>query len=319
MPKIHMPRSGSIAYWPRKRAAKILPSANWDYIETVSKQKGLLGFIAYKAGMARILAKDSTNDSLTKGKQIVIPVTIIECPTIKIFSVRFYKNNRVAFEILNKDLDNDLKRKIKLPKKQIVSLEEAEKRSDEFDNVRVLVYTLVKKINLKKSPDLLEMGIGGTLAEKLDFVKNNLNKELNVGNAFTKNQLVDIRALTRGLGSQGPVKRFGIGLRSHKAEKGQRRPGNLGSWTPCRVSFRVAQMGQLGFFTRNKYNNKIIDILSNEKLPFSIENYGKIDGSFLVIKGSIQGTPKRQMVLSAPVRGRERKQKETYEIIKFMK
>jgi hypothetical protein len=38
--------------------------------------------------------KDNTANSMIKGKQKVIPVTVIECPPIKIFSVRFYKNKK---------------------------------------------------------------------------------------------------------------------------------------------------------------------------------------------------------------------------------
>ena len=48
-----VPRSGSLQYWPRKRAKKFLPRVNWTRITSQPQQKkGLLGSIAYKAGMA---------------------------------------------------------------------------------------------------------------------------------------------------------------------------------------------------------------------------------------------------------------------------
>lgn len=319
MPTIHRPRYGSLQYWPRKRAAKILPSVNWRPLENSSKHKGLLGYICYKAGMARILVKDLTNDSLTKGKKIVVPITILECPPIKILSVRFYKNGKVVFESLNKNLDKNLKRKIRLPKKQTLSLEEAEKKLNEADNIRVIVYSLADKIDLKKTPDVIEMGIAGNLNEKIDFVKNNIEKEISIINLFSKNQMIDIKGLTRGFGFQGPIRRFGMGLRGHKAEKGQRRPGTLGAWTPSRVLFSVPQAGQMGFFKRLKYNNKIIEVLSPDKFPFSIENYGKLSGNLIILKGSIQGTPKRQLIISPSVREKKKTSKENFEIIKFMK
>src|SRR4030043_312967 len=103
------PRKGSLQYWPRKRARRILPSANWNAI--TDSQPKLKGFICYKSGMASAFVKDETPDSMTKGKKIIVPVTIIECPPLKIFSVRFYKNGKVAKDILTENLDKELKKK----------------------------------------------------------------------------------------------------------------------------------------------------------------------------------------------------------------
>ncbi len=84
MPKTHKPRGGSLQFWPRKRARKFLPSANWKALqkqtEKEGKKPGLLGFITYKVGMASAHVLDKTPDSLTKGKRISLPVTILECP-----------------------------------------------------------------------------------------------------------------------------------------------------------------------------------------------------------------------------------------------
>src|SRR3972149_881980 len=107
------PRKGSLQYWPRKRARKFLPSVNWKAINSDSKLKG---FICYKAGMASAFVKDETPDSMTKGKKIILPVTILECPPLKIFSARFYKNGKVAKEVLAENLDKELKRVVRLPK-----------------------------------------------------------------------------------------------------------------------------------------------------------------------------------------------------------
>jgi hypothetical protein len=75
MPTRKSPRKGSLQFWPRKRAAKFLPRVNWDSIDT---NKILKGFICYKAGMMSAAVKDNTPDSMTKDKQIVVPVTILE-------------------------------------------------------------------------------------------------------------------------------------------------------------------------------------------------------------------------------------------------
>ncbi len=109
MPTTRSPRKGSLQFWPRKRASKFLPRVNWNVIEN---SKGLKGFICYKAGMASAFVKDNTHDSMTKGKKIIVPVTIIECPPMRIFSVRFYKNGKVMKEILGENLEKELKRKV---------------------------------------------------------------------------------------------------------------------------------------------------------------------------------------------------------------
>ena len=96
------PRKGSLQFYPRKRARKFLPRVNW---KTITSNTPILGFIAYKVGMASMLAKDSTPDSLTKNKQITIPATILEIPPIKIYSVRFYKNNQLINEVILENPD----------------------------------------------------------------------------------------------------------------------------------------------------------------------------------------------------------------------
>ena len=90
------PRKGSLQFWPRKRADKFLPSVNWN---AINSGKNIKGFIGYKAAMASAIVKDNTANSMTKGKKIAVPVTILECPPMSILSIRFYKNNKVAKEI----------------------------------------------------------------------------------------------------------------------------------------------------------------------------------------------------------------------------
>src|SRR3989338_2236621 len=105
--------AGSLQFWPRKRAEKIMPSTNWRTLQ--GKGKGLLGFITYKVGMATVLVKDNTADSLTKGKKIALPVTILEAPNMKVFSVRFYKGGIVIKDVVVSE-DKELKRLVRLPK-----------------------------------------------------------------------------------------------------------------------------------------------------------------------------------------------------------
>src|SRR3989304_5113882 len=100
MSTIRRPRKGSLQFWPRKRARKFLPRVNWSSINSKNIKGRLKGFICYKAGMASAYVKDDTPNSMTKGKHIILPVTILECPPMRIFSVRFYKNGLVKTEVL---------------------------------------------------------------------------------------------------------------------------------------------------------------------------------------------------------------------------
>ena len=309
-------------FWPRKRVNKFLPSVNWD---AISAGKLIKGFIGYKAGMVSAAVKDNTEDSMTKGKNIAVPATIIECPPMKIFSVRFYKYGKVIKDVLVENLDKELKGKVKLPKvkrkfEEFVAPKEGvpSKEGKDYDDVRVIFYSVVKNTGIKKKPDLSEIGLVGSKEDKINFIKENVNKEISILDIFENGQLVDVRGLTTGRGLQGPVKRFGITLKSHKSEKGRRRPGSLGPWHPARVTFRAPQAGQLGMFTRIVYNNKIIDLgKAVDRELKNIKNFGDVKTDYIIVQGSVQGPSKRQLLLTASLRGTKKQLKKNYELVEL--
>ena len=308
------PRKGSLQFWPRKRANKFLPRVNWDVVNSVGKS--LKGFIGYKVGMVSLYVKDNTNDSMTKGKNIAVPSTILECPGMKIYSVRFYKDNKLVTEVLSENFDKELKRAVKLPgKKDGKKIDDV--KSQEYNDVKVICYSLVKKTGLKKKPDLSEIGLKGSLEEKMHFIKEKIGKEISIIDVFGKGELVDLRGLTKGKGLSGPVRRFGIQLKNQKSEKGRRRPGSLGPWHPARVIFRVPMAGQLGMFTRVVYNNKILDLGKSEGKFKNIKNYGDVKTDYIIVKGSVQGPAKRQLLITAPLRETKKTKKKNYELIEI--
>lgn len=307
------PRKGSLQFWPRKRASKILPSINWNAIPN-NFSKNLKGFICYKAGMTSLQVIDNTANSMTKGKKIILPVTILECPPLKILSVRLYANGKVFKEMLSDNLEKEIKKKIKVPKKKSKKVEDYKK--EEYDDLRIICYSLVKKTGLKKAPDICEIGLSGNIEDKIKFVNENIGKEISVLDVFESGQLLDVRGLTKGYGLSGPVKRFGITLKSHKSEKGQRRPGSLGPWHPARVTFKAPQAGQLGMFSRVVYNNKTLAIgKSSEKEFKNIKNFGNIHTNYILVRGSIQGPAKRPLIVTAPLRPSKKQLKKSYELI----
>lgn len=316
MGKRSKPREGSLQFWPRKKAEKFLPSVNWDAIETA--KKGMLGLIAYKVGMASAFVKDNTPDSLTKDKKIAIPVTILEIPLMRVFSVRFYKDNKVVDELFVENLDKELKKIIKMPKKKARTFEEVK----DYDDVRLMIYTRAKDTGIKKTPDMTEIALSGSLDEKKTQAKEKLGKDIHDSEIFKDTKLIDIRGLTKGKGTQGPVKRFNMGLKMHKTEKGVRRPGSLGPWHPAHVIFRVPMMGQVGMFTRVHYNQPVIKIgkISEKNInpAGGWYNYGNIETEYMIVGGSVQGPSKRQVLITLPLRPTKHQAKKHYDFLELM-
>jgi len=285
---------------------------NW---KAVSKdKKGLLGFIGYKVGMGSAVVRDNTEHSMTKGQKIIVPVTFVECPPLRILSVRFYKNNKVVKDVLVAE-DKLLKKKVKLSKKK----EKLEEPKD-YDEIRVISYSLANRTSVKKTPDVAELAIGGSKEEQLATVQKFLNKEITIAEVFDKG-LVDVRGVTKGKGTQGPVKRFGISLRFHKSEKGVRKVGSIGPWHPARITFQIPMAGQTGFFSRAVYNVKIVgsgkisekDINPKKGFP----HYGKIKTDYLILRGSLQGPSKRQLLIASAIRPTKKQSKKNLEFIEI--
>ncbi|MFH1521617.1 MAG: 50S ribosomal protein L3 [archaeon] len=306
-------RSGSLQFYPRVRAKKVIPSVNW---KPVSKDGvGFMGFVGYKVGMISVWAKDDTEHSMTKGKRIAIPATVIECPVMKIYSVRFYKDGKVTKDVVVSN-GKDLKKSVKITKK-VGEFKDA----DNFDDIRVIMYSGVKNTCVDKNrADLIEVGVSGSNEEKLAFIKENIGKEISVGDVFA-NGLVDVRGVTKGYGTQGPMKRFGIALKSHKSEKGRRRPGSLAPWHPCRVTFRAPQAGQTGYHSRITYNNLILEVGKIQEKDINkkggFEHYGVIKNDYIILKGSIPGPQKRGLVITSAIRPTKYLAKKKFEVLEL--
>jgi len=313
MPNIRKPRSGSLQFWPRKRAKRHYARVKcW----ATSNETKPLGFAGYKVGMTHIMLRDNRANSQTIGQIISMPVTVIECPPIKIASIRFYKKTtdglKTISDLLSKKIDKELKRKINPSKK---TTEEPK----DFDELRVLAYTQPKLTGIgKKKPDLIEIGISGDdLNKKLSYAKELLEKEIKIANIFKEGQLLDIHSITKGKGFQGTVKRFGVKIKPHKSEKSRRGIGTLGAWTPKKVSWKVPQPGKMGYHLRtehNKLNIKIGNKPDEINLKSGFPYYGLIKNDYLLLKGSISGPTKRPIILTEPIRPNKKLQTQVPEI-----
>ena len=305
--------SGSLQFYPRVRAKKVVPGVNWKPLD--KDGVGFMGFVGYKVGMISVWAKDNGADSMTKGKRVTVPATLIECPAMRIYSVRFYKDGKVAKDIVVSN-DKVLKKSAKIGKSVGKIADDIE-----FDDVRVIMYSGVGKTGIgKKKADLVEVAVSGGKDEKLAFIKENVGKDISVGDVFSDG-LVDVRGVTKGYGTCGPVKRFGIALKDHKSEKGQRRPGSLAPWHPARVTFRAPQAGQTGYHSRVCYNNLILETGKisekdiNKKGGF--KQYGVVKNDYLILRGSVPGPAKRGIFVTQALRPTKYQAKRKYEVLEL--
>ena len=304
MPSIHSPRRGSLQFWPRKRSRRSY--ARIKYWPEIAETK-LIGFAGYKVGMTHVMLNDDNPNSITKGETISYPVTIIECPPLKAYSVRFYKQThnglKIISEIFSKNVEKHLSRKINISKKE-------NKEPEEFDDVRLIVYTQPSLIGLKKKPELFELGIGGKdLKEKSSYAQGLLGKSIKLTDVFQEGQFIDSHSITKAKGFQGTVKRFGVTIRQHKSEKTKRGIGTLGAWTPKKTSWKVAQAGKMGYNQRVEYNKLSLKIGSDPKEinpKGGFMGYGLVKTDYIMIKGSISGTRKRLITMTEPSRARKK-------------
>lgn len=308
MPSTRSPRKGSMQVWPRKRANRAYARVKYFAQE---KEVKPLGFAGYKVGMSHLLVEDNRKSSTTKGEDIVCPVTVIECPPLKIYSVRFYKNKQLKTEIVNSKLNKEVVKKTIIPKKKN-SIEKI--KTEDYDNIKLVVYTQPKLIKLKKKPEIFELALGGSYDDKLKFVKENMEKDISVNDVFKEGNQVDIHAITKGKGYQGPVKRFGIAIRNHKSEKTKRGPGSLGGWKgQGHIMYRVAHAGQMGYHQRVDYNKHIIKISEkpeeiNPKDGFV--RYGPVKSTYILLRGSVIGPKKRLIIFIKATRPNKKITKE---------
>lgn len=300
--KNNKPGCGSLGVRPRKRANRpVCRVRSWP----ITKDAKVLGFPGYKVGMTHIVVDDQVKTSRTKGMEVPIPVSVVECPPMKVAAIMLYKKSgygiRCTGQINAENIDKDVL-------KRWPPVKNASKKTPSTENlvdVRLLVHTQPKLTGIgKKLPELLEIGLGGSAEDKLKKAQELLGKEIKVSDVFKPGESVDIFSVTKGKGNQGPVKRHGVAIRRHKSEKTKRGPGSLGAWTGNRSS-TVPHAGQMGYMPRYDLNKYIFKIDSdsaaiNPKGGFL--QYGLVKNDYLLIKGSVGGARKRVITMTVAKR-----------------
>jgi len=122
--------------------------------------------------------------------------------------------------------------------------------------------------------------------------------------------------VTKGKGTQGPIKRFGVTRLNRKSHRGLRKVACIGAWHPSAVKWTVARRGQMGYHSRTELNKKIFrvgagairgvknnatteaDAIEKNITPMGgFPHYGEVNQDFLLIKGGVIGVRKRPVVL----------------------
>lgn len=264
--KKHAPKRGSLAYLPRGRASSQVGKVHyWPKVDT---EPVLLGFAAYKAGMTYTVIVDDTPGSLTYGKEVVNAVTVLDVPPVLICAIRAYTKDTSSFKTLTeawaKALPKDFERVSGIMANENLEedLKKIEENLDKAVEFRVLAATQPRLTRLsKKKPDVMEIKIGGgTIKEQFEYVKNLIGKTASAKDIFKEGQFVDVIAVSKGKGFQGPVKRWGVRILQDKSRKTKRGVGTLGAWGRRKVLYTVPRAGQMGYSQRTECNKRILKI-----------------------------------------------------------
>ena len=304
-----------MGFSPRSRAASEVPRFNsWPDDEG---QPGLQGFAGYKAGMSHVVTINDEPNSPREGQEETVPVTVVETPPMRAVAVRAYEDTpygkRPLTELWADEVHEDLGRALSVPEEQSG---DAESQIGEaldagaLADVRVITHTVPRSVSSvpKKRPDVMETRVGGgSLEDRVEFGLDLVDDggEHAVTDVFRAGQYADVAGITKGKGTQGPVKRWGVQKRKgkHARQGWRRRIGNLGPWNPSRVRSTVPQQGQTGYHQRTELNKRLVALGDDEVTPDGgFVNYGEVSGPYALVKGSVPGPDKRLVRFRPAVR-----------------
>src|SRR5438445_52848 len=315
--KHSQPRRGSLAYLPRGRA-KSMEARIRTWPEEEGDQPKLLAHAGFKAGCIRIASIDDRDKTPNFGKQLVSLATVVVTPPIVVIGIRGYSKDRYGynsgFDVYAKDLPKELPR-LFTAKSDEKSLERAEKSLGRVHEIYAIAAVLPRQAGVdQKKPYVFEVAVkGGDVQKQFAFIKDLLGKEVKVDQVFQKGADIDVAAITKGKGIEGPITRWGVKKKQHKSRKSVRALGTLGPISPSTIMYTVPRAGQRGFHQRTQYNNRIMIMSNTQNSEFKInpaggfKHFGVVEGDFVVIRGSIPGTYRRLVKLRTPMRHRTSK------------
>merc|ERR1712112_762088 len=343
--KFSAPRHGSLGFLPRKRSSRHRGKVKAFPKDDATKPVHLTAFIGYKAGMTHGVREVDRPGSKTNKKEVVEAVTIVEAPPMVCVGVVGYIETptglRTFKTVFAEHLSEECKRRFyknwsNSKKKAFTTYarrwaDESGKKQIETDLnkikkyckvVRILAHTQTKLLRKRqKKAHLMEIQLnGGSIADKVDFAKDNFEKPLSVSNVFEQDELIDCIGVTKGRGVKGVTSRWHCKKLPRKTHKGLRKVACIGAWHPSRVQYSVARAGQKGYHHRTEINKKIYRIglgihMKDGKLVSNnaateydttdkcinpmggFPHYGMVKQDFVMIKGCCIGPKKRVLTL----------------------
>lgn len=307
-----------------------------------SKPVHLTAFMGFKAGMTHIVREVDKPGSKVNKKEVVEAVTILETPPMVIVGIVGYIDTphgpRPFKTVFAEHLSEDCRRRFyknwhKSKKKAFTKYakkwqDEDGKKAIEADlnkmkkycsSIRVIVHTQMKILKQRaKKAHIMEVQLnGGTVADKVDWAKDRLEKQVMVDQVFAPDEMIDTIGVTKGHGFKGVTSRWHTKKLPRKTHKGLRKVACIGAWHPSRVSFTVARAGQKGYHHRTEINKKIYRIgkscltqegKNNGSTDFDLSektinpmggfaHYGLVKQDFLMVKGACIGVKKRPITL----------------------
>lgn len=337
--KFSAPRHGSLGFLPRKRCKRHRGKVKSFPKDDPSKPCHLTAFMGYKAGMTHIVRDVNRPGSKSHQNEVVEAVTIIDTPPMVCVGVvgyietphglrqlktiyaqhlsdeckrRFYKNwykcKRRAFTKASKRWKDEAGK--------VAIDQDFEKMKKYCKVIRIICHTQLSKISSlrQKSAHIMEIQVnGGTIADKVNWAREHLEKEIPITDVYQQDEMVDVIGVTKGKGFKGVTSRWHCKKLPRKTHKGLRKVACIGAWHPSRVQFSVARAGQKGYHHRTEINKKIYRIGSSEDpnnggtqsdltkkriTPMGgFPHYGVVNNDFLMLKGCVMGPKKRVITL----------------------
>merc|ERR1712137_304093 len=340
--KFSAPRHGSMGFYPKKRSRRHRGRVKAFPRDDSKKPIHLTAFLGYKAGMTHIVREVDKPGSKVNKKEVVEAVTILETPPMVIVGYvatpkglralrtvwaehigedcrrRFYKNwyksKKKAFTKASKKWSDDLGKKV---------IEKDLKAMKRYcKTVRVIAHTQMKLLHQRqKKSHIMEIQVnGGTIAQKIEWARQHLEKPVPITSVFTQDEMIDVIGVTKGKGFKGVTSRWHTRKLPRKTHKGLRKVACIGAWHPSRVQFTVARAGQKGYRHRTELNKKIYrigrgihtrkgkvvknnaateyDLTDKSITPMGgFPHYGEVNNDFVMIKGCCMGPKKRVITL----------------------
>ena len=315
--KHSQPRRGSIAYLPRGRA-KSMEARIRSWPKIASDEPKLLGHAGFKAGCVQLVSVDDRDKTPNAGKQLVSLGTVIVTPPLLIIGVRGYSKDangkHAYFDIYANDTPKNIERAFNIkPNEEAIA--QAEKSLKHIKEIFAIVAVTPNLAGLEqKKPYIFEVSVsGGDIQKQFLFVKELLGKEVKIEQVFENGVTVDVAAITKGKGWEGPITRWGVKRKQHKSRKSVREVGSLGPISPQYVMYTVPRAGQRGFHQRVEYDKRILVMSNTEKNEFVInptggfKHFGNVNGDFIIVKGSVPGTYRRLIKLRKQIRNEPKK------------